>query len=46
MWAGSELEQFGWHEWALWARAPADPGTEVSVPKAGYRDYLLMRVRR
>jgi arylsulfatase A-like enzyme len=40
----NRLEDFGWHEYDLsvnGARGPAQAGSEVVVPKPGYRDYLL-----
>lgn len=43
----NQLERFGWHEYDLGcahARPRRLPGTEVIVPKAGYRDYLLAAV--
>jgi arylsulfatase A-like enzyme len=43
----SRLEDFGWHEYDLRcgnARGRPVPGTEVIVPREGYRDYLLAAV--
>ena len=40
----NKLEDFGWHVYDLAcasARSEAIPGSEVIVPKEGYRDYLL-----
>ena len=42
-----KLESFGWHEYDTacgGARPEREPGTEVVVPKEGYRDYLLAAV--
>jgi len=43
----NKLEEFGWHEYDLkcnGARGKAIPGSEVIVPKEGYRDYTLSAV--
>lgn len=43
----NKLEDFGWHIYdrkCAGARAKAIPGSEVIVPKEGYRDYRLMGV--
>lgn len=43
----NELERFGWHEYVhqcAWGGNKAAPGTELVVPKEGYRDYLLAGV--
>ncbi|MDH7570507.1 MAG: sulfatase-like hydrolase/transferase [Armatimonadota bacterium] len=43
----NRLEDFGWHEYDVRvtsARAKPMPGTEVRVPKEGYRDYILAGV--
>jgi arylsulfatase A-like enzyme len=43
----NKLEDFGWHSYDLKcsnARSRAIPGSEVIVPKEGYRDYLLAGV--
>jgi arylsulfatase A-like enzyme len=44
-----DLGRFGWHEHdhlSVSARPEAIPGTEVLVPKAGYRDYLMAAAGR
>jgi arylsulfatase A-like enzyme len=43
----NKLEDFGWHLYDLKcasARSRAVPGSEVIVPKEGYRDYMLAGV--
>jgi arylsulfatase A-like enzyme len=43
----NRLENFGWHEYDLASKRAARsriPGSEVVVPKEGYRDYLLAAV--
>ena len=45
----NKLESFGWQEYELKcanARAKAVPGSEVIVPKEGYRDYVLSGVSK
>ncbi|MBD3183432.1 sulfatase-like hydrolase/transferase [Candidatus Poribacteria bacterium] len=45
----NKLEDFGWHTYdrsCANARSKAIPGTELIIPKEGYRDYLLAGVSR